>query len=84
MGAEFVWILYVVMVLVFLWFGFSRGYVAMKAGVYPASKFFFHRTLYAYSPEKADTFRKLGRVQIYLAIGCTIIALAMIFFYLLF
>ena len=67
-----VWPMFAIMLtLVFLWVGFSRGYVAMKAGVYPVSKIFGRKTQYAYSPDEVQLFRKLGRIQVYVAVGAT-------------
>ena len=54
-------------------FSFMKGFFAIRRGVYPASKFFGSRTLYAY--DESDRVRKLGRLQIYLTFASIAIAI---------
>jgi hypothetical protein len=59
-------------VVVFSCLGCAYGMVAMKKGVYPTSKIFGARTRYIYG--EADWIRWLGRMQIYVAGGASVIA----------
>ena len=60
-------------VIVLLWVGFSRGYVGVRSGVYPVSKWFARNTLYYRDSEGSRLIRKVGYVQIIMAIGGTLI-----------